>query len=210
MRIRDIGNESDKGKTGEFRAIEERLHEEKPALSALELDAIKLRTMNASPVKTVGPIARKKGTFMKSRFALVLVLALGVFMSGTGATLAVSGMSGSGSASSAQYPELPETQHENASHECGESGSGTAGSGSGENCNTPEPEPTCEEQEASGAIAEGSCATQEVRQVSSSGGGSLPFTGFLAIPVLIVGLGLLGAGVAMRLRLRNNGGNHSA
>jgi hypothetical protein len=33
---------------------------------------------------------------------------------------------------------------------------------------------------------------------------SLPFTGFVAIPVLIVGLGLLGAGVAMRFRVRRN------
>lgn len=203
MRIRDIGNESDKGNTGEFRALEERLRDEKPALTALELDAIKLRTMAASAGKTVGPIARKKGTFMKSRLAMVLVLALGVFMSGTGATLAVSGTSGSGSASSAQYPELPEEKPIEQSHECGEGGSGSGESG--ENC---APEKTCEEQEASGEIATGTC-TQETRQVSSSSSGSLPFTGFLAIPVLIIGVGLLGAGVAMRLRLRSGGGGNA-
>jgi hypothetical protein len=44
---------------------------------------------------------------------------------------------------------------------------------------------------------------QAHRQAANGGGGSLPFTGYLAVPVLLVGLGLLGAGVAMRLRLRS-------
>lgn len=35
---------------------------------------------------------------------------------------------------------------------------------------------------------------------SGDGGNSLPFTGFLAIPVLLVGLALLGAGFALRRR----------
>jgi hypothetical protein len=151
-----------------------------------------------------GLIARKKGTFMKSRLALISVLALGVFMSGTGATLAVSGISSSGSASSAQYP--PE-EHEKEEHLC-ENGSGSGnGSESGSNgsgCN--------HESEHCGPVSSGgngeACETQEVRQVESSSGGSLPFTGFLAIPVLIVGVGLLGAGVAMRMRMRS--GDHPA
>ncbi len=130
---------------------------------------------------------------MKSRLALICVLALGVFMSGTGATLAVSGISGSGSASSAQYPE--ENEHEERLCENGGGGS-AAGTRSchhsSESCG-----PT-----SSGGNGE-ACETQEVRQVETGGGGSLPFTGFLAIPVLIVGVGLLGAGVAMRLRTRS-------
>jgi hypothetical protein len=139
---------------------------------------------------------------MKSRLALVSVLALGVFMSGTGATLALSGTSGSGSASSAQYP--PEHEHEE--HLC-ESGSGSGGGGnggeSGSGCN--------HESEHCGPTSSGgngeACETQEVRQVETSSG-SLPFTGFMAIPVLIIGLGLLGGGVAMRLRMRS--GDHTA
>ncbi len=119
---------------------------------------------------------------MKSRVAVVMVLALGVFMSGTGATLAVSGISASGSASSAQYPD--DTPR-------GDNGVlGTRGSGGNKD----------EQQPASAVAGE----TQSFRQVAStSSSGSLPFTGFLAIPVLIVGFGLLGAGVAMRLRNRS-------
>jgi hypothetical protein len=112
-----------------------------------------------------------------------MVLALGVFMSGTGATLAVSGLASSGSASSAQYPQ-PQ-------------GTNTLGT-RGSDGNKP----------TSSASVATPAETQAVRQVASSNSGTLPFTGFLAIPVLIVGVGLLGAGVAMRLRVRS--GNDAA
>jgi hypothetical protein len=167
-------------------------------LTALELDAAKVRVMK-SAAKQPGMLARKKGSFMKSRVALVAVLALGVFMSGTGATLAVSGFANTGSASSAQYPqENPKKPHhiveaaDAAGNETCSDSSGTgasSGSGTGSNCTEVE--------------------TQAVEQVAVTGtGSSLPFTGFVAIPVLIIGLGLLGAGVAMRMRVRR--GNHVA
>lgn len=41
---------------------------------------------------------------------------------------------------------------------------------------------------------------QEEQQVASSGGGELPFTGFLAIPLLIVGVLFLVAGGVLRSR----------
>lgn len=126
---------------------------------------------------------RKKGTFMKSRVAVVMVLALGVFMSGTGATLAVTGLANSGSASSAQYPE-PE-------------GENTLGSNESNNSNNSGSQPESTTSVVTPA------ETQAVRQVANSSSGTLPFTGFLAIPVLIVGVGLLGAGVAMRMRNRS-------
>ena len=47
-------------------------------------------------------------------------------------------------------------------------------------------------------------AVQEEDQVASSGGSELPFTGFLAIPLLIVGVLALVAGGAMRSRLRDD------
>jgi hypothetical protein len=48
-------------------------------------------------------------------------------------------------------------------------------------------------------------ALQEEDQVASSGGGELPFTGFLAIPLLIVGALCLVAGGFMRSRTRERG-----
>ena len=193
----------------DFRDVERRLEDAKPALSALELDAAKLRIMHPAPQRQTGLLARKKGNLMKSRVALVAVLALGVFMSGTGATLAVSGFANDGSASSAQYQKT--SNHSNKGHHvveaaktsggsnCSEGTSGAGGNSAGsgsKNCNDATVEPAAVEAQA-------------VEQVAVNGSSSsLPFTGFLAIPVLIVGLGLLGAGVAMRVRTRR--GDHLA
>jgi hypothetical protein len=119
---------------------------------------------------------------MKSRVAVVLVLSLGIFMSGTGATLAVSGMSSSGSASSAQYPnEAP--KHHGKPHTLGVHSSGGNGS-------------------ATPAAAVETEVVQPAAQVATNGGDSLPFTGFVAIPVLLVGVALLGGGMLMRNRIR--------
>ena len=46
----------------------------------------------------------------------------------------------------------------------------------------------------------GGATIQEEQQVASSGGGELPFTGFLAIPLLIVGVLFLVAGGVLRSR----------
>lgn len=159
-------------------------------MTALELDAAKVRVLKSAQ-KQSGMFARRKGSFMKSRVALVAVLALGVFMSGTGATLAVSGFADSGSASSAQYPQ--EQDGKNRPHQLVEGVSASGG-----DSNAPAPKP-----------AEARVETQAVEQVAVTGSSSsLPFTGFLAVPVLIVGLGLLAAGVAMRVRGRR--GDHVA
>ena len=101
---------------------------------------------------------------MKSRIALTAILVLGVMMSGTGATIAITGASDNGSAASAEY---------------GDSGSGNlAGQEQGGEAQPPE-------------------------QVAAQGGsGSLPFTGFLAIPLLVGGVALLGTGAALRRRTR--------
>jgi hypothetical protein len=174
-------------------------------MTALELDAAKVRVMKSAQEQP-GMFARKKGIFMKSRVALVAVLALGVFMSGTGATLAVSGFADTPSASSVQYPE--NNQHQEKGHHVVEAatGEGTKGCNEGASNGTNASAGNCAEP---AAATEPAVETQAVQQVAVNGsGGSLPFTGFVAIPVLIIGLGLLGAGVAMRMRVRR--GDHAA
>jgi len=209
VRISDISKKFDSPSSAfddDFRDVERRLTDSRPAMTALELDAAKVRVMKSARMQP-GMFARKKGSFMKSRVALVAVLALGVFMSGTGATLAVSGFADNGSASSAQYPQEENNKKphhiveaENSSGgKCVENNGGNAGgNGSNKNCNETTPAP-----------AEVQVETQAVEQVAATGSSSsLPFTGFLAVPVLIVGLGLLAAGVAMRVR--NRRGDHTA
>src|SRR5215216_2926775 len=53
-----------------------------------------------------------------------------------------------------------------------------------------------------GSEPDGDAQVQEEQQVANSGGSELPFTGFLAIPLLIVGAGFLVTGGAMRSRAR--------
>jgi hypothetical protein len=192
VRIRDIGNESDKGISAELREVDQRLRENRPALSALEFGEIKVRALESAPRSATMRFGNRKGTLMKSRLAAaVMVLALGIFMCGAGTALAASGSSGSGSAGSAQYPE------ENENSLCGENGSGGSGSEAA-GCEEP-----CEEATPSSeASAQGeSCAHPSQQIASGGGGGSLPFTGFPTVPVLLIGAGLLGVGLAMRFRV---------
>jgi hypothetical protein len=82
----------------ELADVVQRLHDERPQATALELDRIKLRAQaNARRA------ARRRDVFMRSRLAITSILVVGVLMSGAGAGLAISGSSGSGSAGSAQY-----------------------------------------------------------------------------------------------------------
>ena len=111
-------------------------------------------------------------SFMKSRLALTAVLVLGLMMTGTGATIAIDGASDSGSAGVAQYG--------NNNNGNGNEGGNLAG----------------EEQGGGGN-------TQPAEQVAAQGGsGSLPFTGFVAIPLLIGGVALAGTGAVLRRRTR--------
>lgn len=110
---------------------------------------------------------------MRSRLAITSMLVVGVLMSGAGAGLAVSGVSGSGSAGSAQYPtETTDTQTV---------------------LPTTETNPPTDTTDTNPA--------QTTRQVASDDSSQLPFTGYAAIPVLLIGLTLLGVGVVMRRRV---------
>ena len=106
---------------------------------------------------------------MKSRLALTMILVLGVMMSGTGATIAITGASDKGSAAAGEYGLG------------GNGGNNLAGQNQGG----------------------GGDDTQPVEQVAAQGGsGSLPFTGFVAIPLLVGGVALAGTGAVLRRRTR--------
>jgi hypothetical protein len=168
--------------------VVKRLNDERPTASPLELDRLKLQAMQQAERARPSLYAQKKGTFMKSRLALTLVLVAGFMLSTTGATLAISGSSGSGSAATNQY--VP-PGGENGQHpEQGVKGTNTKGGNT--NNNTLQPSP---EVEVAPATAE--------QQAVVSNGSSLPFTGFLAIPLLVIGLGLIAVGAVIRLKSRN-------
>ncbi len=115
----------------------------------------------------------RKGQPMRSRLAILAMLVVGILMSGTGAGLAVQGFDQSGDdASQAQYP------------------SGGEGDVLGEEDSSgplPDTDDNVVQDEA-----------QVAQQVES--GDSLPFTGFAAIPVVLVGVALIGGGLMLRRR----------
>jgi hypothetical protein len=151
----------------ELAEIAQQLRDERPQASPLELDRIKLEVQSRARRP-----AQRRESFMRSRLVITTMLVIGVLMSGAGAGLAVSGVSGDGSAGNAQYTTttrtvLPTTQSQAAPQQ-------------------PTTQPTTQ-------------SAQAPRQVESSGN-ELPFTGFAAIPVLLAGIALLTAGAVMRRR----------
>jgi hypothetical protein len=159
----------------ELTPIEERLRAERVTATPIELDALKLRAM-----RQAAPAAPRfrKGVLMKSRLALTMMIVLGLMMSTTGAGLAISGSSDRGSAAQGQY--------------------GVEGDGG------PEDNLAGTVQGGGGAGSQPTADSQPTEQVAvaTDDGGSLPFTGFVAIPLIVGGVALLSGGALLRWRAR--------
>ena len=166
----------------DLQPVIDQLRAHRPEATALELDAIKQRVH----ARVAQPARRRtrRAELMKSRLVILTMLVLGMLLSTAGAGLAVSGLSGQDNASVAEYP--PTTPPGDVLGDEDEGGGNDVlpaqggGSPGGE--------------EAGGV--------QPARQVESGAdtGGQLPFTGFAAIPILIGGIALLSAGLALRRR----------
>jgi hypothetical protein len=169
----------------ELRPMADRLRRERDVPTPLELDRIKLRAIRGSVSPRSSRFARQKGNFMRSRLAMLLVIAAGFMLSTTGVGLAISGTSGSGSAAQNQYKHVSPNK-----------GHGGKNGVKGVTLASEEEPPTAEVEPAPTAV-------EQVETTSSSG--SLPFTGFLAIPLLIVGVGLLSLGAVIRRKTSHGG-----
>src|ERR1700761_6185119 len=98
----------------ELEDIEDTLRASRHEASPLEPDRIKLQAIRQAAQGRPSFVARQKGAFMKSRLAMMLVIAAGFLLSTTGAGLAISGSSSSGSAAGTQY--TPAGVEENGHH----------------------------------------------------------------------------------------------
>jgi hypothetical protein len=155
----------------EFDDVIRLLRENRPEATELELDQIKQRVRK----RASRPSRRRQD--MKSRVAILTMLVLGMMLSTTGAGLAIQGLSSGDDASVAQY-DTPDN---------------SPGDVLDDQNASPDAAPTGDSQ---------SDDLQPTRQaeVGSDAGDELPFTGFLAIPVLIGGVALLSAGLVLRRR----------
>ena len=156
----------------EFDDVIRLLRENRPEATELELDQIKQLVRRRTAQR---PSRRREA--MKSRLAILSMLVLGMVFSTAGAGLAVQGLT-QDDASVAQYGPAEE-----------EPAGGVLG------------------EEESGGAQEENAAPEEVvqpaRQVTAgSSGNELPFTGLLAIPVLVGGVALLSTGLVLRRQTR--------
>lgn len=193
----------------EFDDVIRRLEDGRPQASARELDEIKQRVRR----RAADP-SRKGNQSMKSRFAILAMLATGMLFSTAGAGLALSGIQDNASVSQYGTPvctptpvppggvnptETPgATQPGTVCEEGGVLPAEESNPGSDEN----EGGGSAPAEETGGGVlpAEES-QTQPERQVAAAAETSqLPFTGFAAIPVLIGGLALLTGGLVLRRR----------
>jgi hypothetical protein len=150
------------------------LRAHRPEATALELDAVKQRVRKRVAARPAGRRARS-ANLMKSRLAILSMLVAGLLTSTTGAGLAIDGFGGN-DASVAQYGPSHHGGHHHGSTVLPQGQHESGGAPSGEQL-------------------------QPARQVETgASGGQLPFTGYLAIPVLLAGVTLLSAGLVLRRR----------
>ena len=144
---------------------------------------------------------------MKPRLAATALLVAGMFFTGSGATLAV--ISDTGSAAQVQYPETPlptagggEQPTQQQGGEGSQPGSGEVlgeSFGGGGEAPAQGGSEVLGDSAAGGSDAgEAPASAQATRQLELEGGDELPFTGFAAIPLLIVGILMLAFGMTMR------------
>ena len=134
----------------------------------------------------VAPVRVARTRARGARMALVAVLAGGIFVGGGSGALAISGSSSHGNVAAAQYqPTNP-----NGPQVLGQ----VTGGG---------PTPTTGVPTTTTATTVSPTVAGEVESTSQRAQGtvrSLPFTGFVAIPLIALGIALLGFGVVIRRR----------
>jgi hypothetical protein len=179
----------------------ERLRAERSHPTPVELDRILTRAQ--ATARRSRPGSGLKGALVKSRLAITSMVVMGLVFSGTGGALALSGSSGDINAAQAEY-----CQPGNTPPPCGETlAPPPAPLSQSEEPLTPEADDTLEGEtrddvagvtDEGGSGGGGSETLQPLRQIENQSDDDLPFTGYAAIPLILVGLMLLAGGLLLR------------
>ena len=182
----------------DLRGIDAALRDSRPELPADRMASVAARARSRARASVL-PHVNTKESFLRSRIAITLMLVLGFGFSSAGVGMAVQNVATQDtSAADAQYnlgetdkqPTLGNQPDQTEVAEEVEEGTNPGG----EQKKTPG-------KEVAGNQVAGEQTAQETRQLGAENGGEeLPFTGFAAIPVLLMGLALLSAGFILRRR----------
>jgi hypothetical protein len=189
--------------------LDKTLRDLRPRMPEDRLDRVAARAKANAGRSGAPSTTRGKDSFLRSRIAITLMLVFGFGLSSTGAGLAISGLGSSDqTAADAQYvpPPTPTvTPPGQGGTPPGQGGENPGQGNQGGGGEAPEDEVLDDggvagESESGGAPTTGEAEdVQEVRQAGAEGGSDeLPFTGFAAIPVLVLGVALLTGGFALR------------
>lgn len=195
------------------------MREERRQPSALELDDLKRRARRqAAGRSSLTPLVQK-GSLLTSRLLITMLVAFGIVLSGTGATLAIApnAVNTGSTTSFAQYgsDDDDDGTPSNKSNDDNDGEGGVEPAGPVDSPDDKPPIGVLPEGPKSGvaptaesggsprvqaAADRGSAPRlQPIRQQADQGE-SLPFTGLAAIPILVVGIGLLASGLVLRRR----------
>jgi len=178
-----MADENDQAVPPELLEVAERLRADIEGPSSLELDRMMLRA-KARARRTRNPTLLSKGIFMKTRLLLAALLTLGLLFTITGGMALAQQIDPGGGAGASQYGgEDPDDD--------GGDGDGFAdgvGDGDGDGDGFADGD------------GDGTGFSAEDQGDAADGGGGLANTGFLAIPLLLLGVVMFGAGAVVSSR----------
>jgi hypothetical protein len=184
----------------DLRGIDAALRELRPELPDDRMRSIGVRARNRARVSAARSTHSKEPS-LRSRIAIITTLVLGFAFSGAGVGLAVTGVGSQNTSPADQQYDRPANNSGNPTLAPTQETPAPANEVEGESDEGTTPGVAGDSDDQGGNAVAGAEDTQETRQLAvEAGGEELPFTGFAAIPVLLMGLALLTAGFMLRRR----------